>query len=135
MDNKSVKDNIARLRTSRRLSQDEAAGRMGISRQSYIAIEKGGTKILADNIARLAATFGVSPEELVLGYEPQPSTEALREERARYQTDIETYRNSIKNQQSVIEALRGQIKAQEQVISMQREMIERLQGGKTGEND
>ena len=128
MDNNSVKDNINRIRREKKITQQEAADRLGLTRQSYNRIEKGRTSILGDNILKLAAALGVSEEELLLGYEPQPSTTALREERERYETRLESYRKTIRHLESVVESQKDTIHVQEQVIEMQRKRIAELGG-------
>ena len=81
MDNNSVKENIIRRRKVRRLSQQEVADKIGLSRTAYRNIEKGETRLLSENIVRIADVLGVGTEELVLGYAPDRNADgSIRDE-------------------------------------------------------
>jgi len=67
MDNKSVKNNIYKLRKEKKLSQKEAAEKMGLSRNSYRSIEKGDTVLVSDRLVDVAKAFDTSLQ-VVLGY-------------------------------------------------------------------
>ena len=68
MDNNSVKENIIRRRKGLKLSQQDMADKIGMSRTAYRNIEKGETKLLSENVARIAEALEMDAEELVLGY-------------------------------------------------------------------
>ena len=57
-------ERIRCLRKKRRLSQDEAASRLEISRPSYIKIEKGKKELTLSQLSVLANFLGVTLEEL-----------------------------------------------------------------------
>lgn len=59
--------NIYRLRTARGMSQEELAAALGVSRQSVSKWETGAATPELDKVAALAALFGVTMDELVLG--------------------------------------------------------------------
>ena len=59
--------NIYRLRAARGMSQEELAAALGVSRQSVSKWETGAATPELDKVAALAALFGVTMDELVLG--------------------------------------------------------------------
>jgi putative transcriptional regulator len=62
--NEYIKNNVYTLRSKKGLTQEEFAQKIGVSRQTVIAIEKGNytpSVLLALNIARV---FGVSVEDV-----------------------------------------------------------------------
>lgn len=83
MDNQSIKKNIELLRRRSGLSQTEAARQLDISRVAFRNLEKGDTKIVNDLFFKLAEILGVSPEHLMLGYEPGASSGELEETQTR----------------------------------------------------
>lgn len=83
MDNQSIKKNIELLRKRSGLSQTEAARQLDISRVAFRNLEKGDTKIVNDLFFKLAEILGVSPEHLMLGYEPGASSGELEETQTR----------------------------------------------------
>ena len=76
MDNNSIKKNLLRLRQEHNLSQEEMADALGIARNTYRNIEKGGTKMISDTVMKVAEWAGISPEEVVLGYAPSEKSSA-----------------------------------------------------------
>lgn len=70
--------NIYRLRTARGMSQEELAAALGVSRQSVSKWETGAATPELDKVAALAALFGVTMDELVLG-EARPARETPAE--------------------------------------------------------
>jgi len=61
---------IKELRVKNNLSQVEIAGRIGISRSSYIKFEQGKTELNLSEVAKLADIFGISLEEIKTGLKP-----------------------------------------------------------------
>ena len=61
-----LSDNIRNLRKENRLSQDELAEKLGVSRQSISLWETGQTQPTIDNILALSRIFGVS-SDVILG--------------------------------------------------------------------
>ena len=82
MDNNSVKENIIRCRKGQKLSQQDVAEKIGLSRTAYRNIEKGETKLLSDNIGKIADVLGVGAEELVLGYPSMSNPEISKEDKS-----------------------------------------------------
>lgn len=61
-------ENIRRLRRARGLSQEELAGRLGVSRQSVSLWEQGETNPTVENIYAMAEVLGVSFDELMASH-------------------------------------------------------------------
>lgn len=57
--------NIERLRKERRLTQEQVAGELGMSRPTYINIESGERDLGVSELERLAAIFKVSASEIL----------------------------------------------------------------------
>lgn len=72
MDNDSVKDNIRNFRKIYKLTQSEMADKLGISRTAYRNIESGDTRLISENVSRIADILHIRTEDLVLGYSPEP---------------------------------------------------------------
>ena len=72
MDNDSVKDNIRNFRKIYKLTQSEMADKLGISRTAYRNIESGETRLISENVSRIADILHIRTEDLVLGYSPEP---------------------------------------------------------------
>ena len=67
MNNRTIKENIYKLRRDKGLSQEEVANLMDISLTSYRKIEKGETALVSERINQLANVLGTSEQELLLG--------------------------------------------------------------------
>ena len=72
MDNDSVKDNIRNFRKIYKLTQSEMADKLGLSRTAYRNIESGETRLISENVSRIADILHIRTEDLVLGYSPEP---------------------------------------------------------------
>jgi Zn-dependent peptidase ImmA (M78 family)/DNA-binding XRE family transcriptional regulator len=74
---------LAEARKARGITQEEAAGHLGCSRPTYIAIEKGERPAKPEEIIKLAAFFGKRVHELLRQSEPvadlQPHLRAVAE--------------------------------------------------------
>ena len=62
---KLLAKNARRLRLSKRLSQQQLAGRLGLRFEWVSQVELGKTNITIDNMQRLAWALGVEPSELL----------------------------------------------------------------------
>ena len=72
----AVSENIRRLRRAAGLSQEELAGRLGVSRQSVSLWEQGVTNPTVENIYAMAEVLGVSFNELMAApADPAPASE------------------------------------------------------------
>ena len=121
MDNASIKENIFRIRIEKGLSQDEMARKLGVVRNTYRKIEKGDLKLISEHIAAIADVFGISEEELVLGYKPAEQTGELEDLRVDYDTRIARLTAAYEN---TIGKLRKEIESKDAEIRDLRSMIE-----------
>lgn len=121
MDNASIKENIFRIRIEKGLSQDEMARKLGVVRNTYRKIEKGDLKLISEHIAAIADVFGISEEELVLGYKPAVQTGELEDLRVDYDTRIARLTAAYEN---TIGKLRKEIESKDAEIRDLRSMIE-----------
>lgn len=72
----ALSENIRRLRRAAGLSQEELAGRLGVSRQSVSLWEQGVTNPTVENIYAMAEVLGVSFNELMAAPgDPAPTPE------------------------------------------------------------
>ncbi|MFH0770106.1 MAG: helix-turn-helix domain-containing protein [Candidatus Peregrinibacteria bacterium] len=62
---------LRRLRKKRNISQEEMAGEIGISRPTYLQIEKGERELTVTEAQKLAGIFGMSLEDFLGGKESQ----------------------------------------------------------------
>ncbi len=63
---KLIKD----IRIKKELKQEEVAGKLGISRSSYITFEQGKTELNFSQMVKLSDIFGISLEEVESGLQP-----------------------------------------------------------------
>lgn len=71
----SLGENIYRLRIEKKLSQEELAGVLEVSRQSVSKWETDSSVPELDKLVKLSETFGVTLDELVLDKKPVPTVE------------------------------------------------------------
>ncbi|MGM9790754.1 MAG: helix-turn-helix transcriptional regulator [Candidatus Cryptobacteroides sp.] len=135
MDNASIKENIFRIRTEKGLSQDEMARKLGVVRNTYRKIEKGDIRLLSEHIPAIAEVFGVSEEELVLGYRPAAETGVLEDVRAEYDTRVarltSAYENTITKLRREIESKDAEIRDLRSMIDDKNEIISLLKRSNT----
>lgn len=67
---KKLNQFIKSLREERALSQQEVADKLGMSRPSYISVEKGTKELSLSEAQKLANIFGISLKDLELGFSP-----------------------------------------------------------------
>ena len=121
MDNASIKENIFRIRTEKGLSQDEMARKLGVVRNTYRKIEKGDIRLISEHVSELAMIFGISEEELILGYKPAADSGLMEDARAEYDTRLAALTSAYEN---TISRLRGEIESRDAEIRDLRSMIE-----------
>lgn len=56
---------IKEERVKRKLKQKEVAKYLGISQSTYSKIEQGNQKILAEDLAKIAALYGISFDKML----------------------------------------------------------------------
>lgn len=61
--------NIAKRRIELGLTQEKAAERIGLSRQSYSRIESGKTHLISDRLYDIADAFGCDKNLILMGYD------------------------------------------------------------------
>jgi transcriptional regulator with XRE-family HTH domain len=137
MDNHSIKDNIRRIRKTRKLTQEEVAARLGISLTAYRDLERGTTAIVNGNLGRLAEEFETSTEELVLGYKPsQQASRTLEEVKVQYQSRVSLLEKQVKDLEKLVKTLEETIAFKNEIIENNKEIITMLKKelGKAKEN-
>ena len=124
MDNQSVKNNISRIRKDRRITKKEMAERLGLSRTAYHNIENGDTKLLSENISKVADAMNVPVEEVVLGYMPREYTaHELKEIQEDYDSRLAAKDREIEMLNDVILSLKDTLRTKDEIISMLRRRI------------
>ncbi len=61
----ATNERIKNLRTQLHLSQDYVAKYLGVSRSTFTQMENGNRRILAEELSKLSALFGVSTDDLL----------------------------------------------------------------------
>ena len=124
MDNSTIKDNIRKVRKSRRLTQEEMAHKLDISLTAYRDLEKGSTSIMNANIIKMAEVLDTSAEELVLGYRPVQSPGRLLEDiRSEYGGKISVMENRIPDLEKLVYSLEETIRTKNEIITMLRNLL------------
>ncbi len=127
MDNYSIKENIRRIRKTRKLTQEEMAHRLGISLTAYRDIERGNTSMMNSNIARIASHLETSAEELVLGYHPiQMNGQKLEEITGSYTSRISVLEKQVENLEKLVKTLEETIRSKNEIIENNKEIIAML---------
>ena len=119
MDNTTIKDNIRKIRKTRRMTQEEMALRLGISITAYRDLEKGNTSILNSNVYKIADLLDTPAEEIVLGYKPsQIEGTSLQEVQQEYSGKIESLNRRILDLEKLVLYLEETIESKNEIISM-----------------
>ena len=125
MDNTTIKNNIRAIRKQRKFTQEEIAGRLGISLTAYRDIEKGNTSIVNGHVIRMADLLNISTEELVLGYQPLPEAGIVLEDvRHEYGDRISNLEKRIKDLEKLIRSLEETVETKNEIITMLRKTID-----------
>lgn len=128
MDNESIKTNILRFRHQAGLTIAQTAAAMDISEASYKKIEKGATRIIYRYMDRLAAALGVTPEQILLGYEPaDPRSEGILGEGGRehyLHTLSDNYEQRLREKDEIIAGKDALIADKDRTIKDLREYID-----------
>lgn len=124
MDNSSIKDNIRKVRKSRKLTQEEMAHKLDISLTAYRDLEKGSTSIMNSNIMKMAEILDTSTEELVLGYRPVQSPGRLLEDiHTEYGGKITIMERRIADLEKLVESLQETIRTKNEIITMLKNLL------------
>ena len=126
MANNTDKENIIRNRKVLRLSQQDVAESIGLSRTAYRNIEKGDTKLLSENLNKIADALGVNSEELVLGYAPDKDEKGkVRDEnsyRCLYEELKVQHRAAMEKADEDMSRLRKEVETLKEYIDMQKDL-------------
>ncbi|MBQ6878873.1 MAG: helix-turn-helix transcriptional regulator [Bacteroidales bacterium] len=119
MDNRSIKENIRRIRKSRKMTQEDMAARLDISLTAYRDLERGSTNIMNANIFKIAELLDISVEELLLGYRPvQAKGIQVEDVRAEYGGQITVMERRISDLEKLVSSLEETIITKNEIISM-----------------
>ena len=116
-----------KARLDMRISQEEMADRMGISRTAYVKLENGTTRILSDCVLRFSRAAGIPLLKIIGECFPDEGGRILREEadaEERLQTLRREYEERLERKASETDALKAVISAQQQTIDAQRGMLD-----------
>ena len=121
MDNRSIKENILKLREERKLTQEHVADIMGITSNAYWSIETGKTQLISKRIFQIAKIFEVSVNDIIYGHdiEKEILTKFLEENQTRYEKEKAS---AIKDLQAEIESLKAQLHDKEKIIRLMEEV-------------
>lgn len=124
MDNNSIKENIRRIRKTRKLTQEEMAHRLGISITAYRDIERGSTSMMNSNISRIATHLETSAEEIVLGYHPiHTDGKKLEELTGNYTSRISVLEKQVRDLERLVKTLEETIASKNEIIENNKEII------------
>ncbi|MBR5384757.1 MAG: helix-turn-helix transcriptional regulator [Bacteroidales bacterium] len=135
MDNETIKSGIIKIRTGLGYSQQRMAEELGMSRSTYVNIEKGQTQFVNENLSRIAELGDISTEELVLGYKPvsQEELSSLKQENERYasgresivrgyQEEISSLKERVSDLEALVRSLQDTVAAQKEMMAMYKKM-------------
>lgn len=118
MDNKTVKENIYRIRKEKKITQQQMAERLGMSRNSYRRIESGDTVLVNDHIVQIADLLEMSPDELLLGDSASDGRKILDEMRVGYAQEISDRNRTISSLEERIRLLEDLVRTKDEIITM-----------------
>lgn len=129
MDNKSIKENILRLREERGLTQEYVADCIGISLNAYWGIEKGKTSLISQRIDQIAKILNVSVSEIIFGYDAEKETisKLLDESDKKYEREKAL---AIKDLLTEIDYLKVQLKDKDTQIADKDKIIKLLEANR-----
>ena len=142
--NKRLKQRIREVREQNKISQQQAADELGISRNAYIAMEIGKTTIVNENYLKFAQKYDESFTPFVSGYVSKDASvkreKALSFEYEKRQAEIiQHYENLILEKDKHIAELQKQILEHERTERNLNDYIDRYirfqAVSSTGEND
>lgn len=130
MDDSTIKGNITHERERTGMSQSRLADKLGMDRNTYRNLEKGGTRILNTHLEKIAQELGVSKEKLLLGYEPiEPERgsaldDYIASSEERYGRMVESYDEKVERLENenaslreFVEHLKSQIRDKDMIIA------------------
>ena len=125
MDNTSIKQNIRKIRKSKKYTQEEMAYKMGMSLTAYRDLEKGETSIVNANLQKIANLLETTTEELVLGYRPVqmegPGLEDIKDE---YVGKVSVLEKRITDLEKLVTSLEETISTKNEIITMLKKALD-----------
>lgn len=103
-----IHENLRKIRTSRNLSQEFVAEAIGVSTSSYARYEAGKTGITIDHVIRLAKLYGMSLDQIALGFDeknhspPSPPSVKITVELDGEESTLQYWLNSLKSINKVL---------------------------------
>ena len=73
--NKTLGSRIKELRNAKNITQEEAAGQLGMSRQKYARIESGVNSVTLDILSKVAEVLGVTVGDITRVLDESPVVE------------------------------------------------------------
>ena len=139
MDDHTISDNIKLFRLRKGLVHTDITEALHFTRQSYSKLESGKVRIVNPRIYRLAEFYGVEPEELLLGYSPDPeATGHLQETKRGYDVKYKRlqreFEGVLENKASELKTLRDLVNTLQKTIQTQEEIIQMLKSRIPEEN-
>lgn len=125
MDNKTVKENIYRIRKEKKITQQQMAERLGMSRNSYRRIESGDTVLVNDHIVQIADLLEMSPDELLLGDSASDGRKIVDEMRVGYAQEISDRNRTISSLEERIRLLEDLVRTKDEIITMLKKQEQR----------
>ncbi|GEM_PF-962497 len=120
MSKKDVKDNIAEVRNSMKLTQAEMAHKIGISRQAYINLEHGKTSVINKQITKMAESCGLPEEKILFGYSVEELSSSMLHENEAYKERMNAL---IGEKEKEIESLKEKLDILTQLIFSERQTV------------
>lgn len=124
MDNSSVKENIRTARLRNGYTQESLAEELDISLTAYRDLEKGPTAMINGNIPKIAEILGISTEELMLGFRPEPSDGLLEDVQAEYGSRINILQTRISDLEKLVRSYEESIEGKNEIITMLKKIID-----------
>ena len=106
-----------KIRKEMHLSQEEIAGRMGVTRGTYINLESGKTQIVTDSVLKFCQATGISLLEVVQACYPEYCSTLLRED-AQYK---ELLKQTVDEYEDRLEAKNRELKQKEELYALLQE--------------
>lgn len=134
----TVKNNIRIIRERMGLSQCKMGEAIGISVTAYRKFEVEDTAVISRNLYALAEYAHMTPEEIILGYEPADTSdpswhsevdmnEAIASLRSFYETKLKEKSDELAEKDVLIAELRKDLKKVEAFSASQQSVIDFLQ--------
>ena len=106
-----------KIRREMHLSQEELAGRMGITRGTYINLESGKTQIVTDSVLKFCQATGISLLEVIQACYPEYCSTLLRED-AHYK---ELLKQTVNEYEDRLAAKNEELRQKEELYSLLQE--------------